>query len=166
MYKRKILSELKSQSGFYYKGNIAPGKFGDVVLLEMPSGESTAGKIVSGDQIKENEIQVWPLLQYKNIVKLQTSILMPDLNACCFVMPRQFMNLNEIVKTGWFKSDEYNMFDMKRWLLDTLSGVAYLHSNNLCHLNISASNVLVSYDSIAKLGGFSLLSSSTQPISG
>lgn len=166
MYKRQILSQLKSQSGLKYKSDIVKGKFGNVVLLEMPSGESKVGKIVVGNRMKEDEMQVWPLLQHKNIVQLEQSILLPDFNACCFVMPRQYMNLEEIVKTEGFLSDDYNVFDLKRWLLDTLSGVAFLHSNNLCHLNIQASNVLVSYDSLAKLGGFSLLSSSTQPING
>lgn len=166
MNKRRILVKLYNQARLKYKGDIgSEGKFGDVVILEETSSErKTAGKIVSADRMKENEIQVWSLLQHTNIVELEKCISVPDLNARCFVMPRQFMNLEEMVKADWFQKDEDRWFDIKRWLLDTLSGIEYLHRNSLCHLNIQASNVLVSYDSTAKLGGLSLLSSSAQPV--
>lgn len=165
MYKRKMLWMLKNQLGIKYEGNIAGGKFGNVVQLKMPSGEMTAGKIVSGERIKQNEMEYWHLLDHKNIVQLTKTILAPEENACCFVMPRHYMTLEQIMSTGWFQEDEDNIFDIKRWILDTLSGVEYLHHHNLCHLNIHTNNVLVSYNSIAKLGGFKFVSPSTQPIS-
>lgn len=166
MYKFKIQRLLKEKLGVQYKCNIAEGKFGDTFLLQMPSGDTKAGKIVSEDRMHRGEMEVWPLLDHQNVVRLEKTILMPDLQACCFVMPRYHMTLKEIVKTDCFQSDEDSLFDMKRWLLDTLCAVEYLHQHNLCHLNILASNVLISYDSRAKLGGLRLVSPATHPVSG
>lgn len=164
MYKNKILRLLKLKLGYYYIKSISSGKFSDVVLIKSSSRERKAGKIVWGGQIKQPLMDIWPLLDHDNVVRLETTILMPDINACCFVMTPQYTTLENMVKSEDFRRDEYNIFDIKRWLLDTLSGTNYLHQKKISHLNIQASNILISYDSRAKLAGFGLATSSTAPV--
>lgn len=166
MYKYKIRRTLKQKTGIDYVEKISSGKFSDVVLLKIPSGEIKAGKIVTGGQIRQRQMDVWPQLDHENIVLLENTISMPDIDSCCFVMTRQYMTLEEIVKSTEFRRDECNIFDMKRWLLDVLSATDYLHRNSLCHLNINERNILITYNSRAKLGGFRLVTSSKQPVSG
>lgn len=159
--KMKIQNKLEEQLNIKCKGIITPGKFGEILLVETPSGERKAGKVTKTDT---RDFKVWPCLKHKNLVQLEKDIFMPDLKAHCFIMPLQYMTLESIVNTGWFKSDSYNIYDIKRWILDTLSGLEYLHQNFLCHLNIDPTNILISYHSTAKISSFGLLSSSTQPI--
>lgn len=159
--KWKIEEMLEEKLNFKCKETIAPGKFGEVLILEMPSGERKAGKIA---KTEERDFKVWPYMEHKNLVQLEKNIFMPDLKAHCFLMPLQYMTLESIINTGWFQNDSFKIFDIKRWILDTLSGVEYLHNNNFCHLNIDPTNILVSFDSKAKLSSFGLATFSTHPI--
>lgn len=136
--------------------NLCRGNFFDVVILETAAGEIKVGKLVSGDGIKHREMDVRPRLDHENVV-LEKTILMPDIPACVFVIPRQSKSLEKIVKTEWFLKDvhEMSLFLSQRWIMDVLTGVEHVHRHRLCHLNIDASNILIPYDNTAKIPSFS-----------
>lgn len=168
VHKNNIKRLFKEKLGYEYVGNLTHGQFAEVVLFETQRGEVKAGKLVPGSRMKQRELDVWPLLDHRNIVLLEKTILMPDIPSYCFVMPRHYMSLEKIVKTEWFLEDKHEMslFMTKRWIKDILAGTEHLHQHNLSHLNIDASNILISHENTAKLCGFSLITSSKEFVRG
>lgn len=109
MHKTTIKRLLNDKLGYKFVENLSHGKFSEVIILETETGEVKAGKLVSGDRIKQRELDVWPLLDHQNVVLLEKTILMPGIPSVCFIMPRHYMSLEKIVKTEWFLRDEHEM---------------------------------------------------------
>ena len=152
---------------FYKKtGNVFKGKISDVVTFANGSGQYKALKIITGAQVRKSLTDIWFSLDHENIIKLDKKILIPHVPSTCFVMDRCYTNLEIMVNHPVFRENPDKMDDLKRWMSDLLSGVDYIHSMKLCHLNIQASNILITYNSKAKVAGFSYITSSTEPVSG
>ena len=161
--KHETIDQIEEKSNYRYVESISQGEFRDVVAFTQ-QGKLKAGKIAAGDRVKNPQFDIWPSLDQRNIVKLEEILFMPLILSLCFIMDRHFTDLHEMVNKSRFINHQNNADDLKRWLLHVLTGLDHLHKNNFCHLNPKASNVLISYNSTARIGGFSRLSSSTKPI--
>ena len=58
------------------------------------------------------------------------------------------------IKTLLNKYGPFNEKTIKIYTKQILTGLAYLHSNKIIHMDIKASNILVSSDGIIKLSDF------------
>ena len=161
---RRTLAAMKNNLSYRYTDTIARGKFSDIVSFKDRYAHLRAGKIMSETNMKEVSLEFWPILDNNNLLKLEETIFIPRIPSYCFVTEKHFTNLEQIFDLSLFKEDPNNMDDFKRWLLDILSGVDHLHRNSLCHLNLEGSNILITYNSNAKIAGFSRISLSTEPV--
>ena len=159
----QTIVQIEEKSNYRYVEIISQGEFRDVVTCTQ-QGKLKAGKIAAVDRVKNPQFDSWPSLDQRNIVKLEETLFMPHVPSLCFIMDRHFTDLHEMVSKSLFINDQNNADDLKRWLLHVLTGLDHLHKNKLCHLNLKASNVLITYNSVARIGGFSRLSSSTKPV--
>ena len=161
--KHQSIAVINKMTSYRFVENISEGEFGDVVALSQ-YGCMKAGKIVVGDLVKDLRIDVWSNLDERNILKLEETLCMPQIPSICFIMDRHFINLYETVNHPVFGDDPNYADDLKRWLLHILTGLDHIHKNNLCHLNLNASNILITYNSRAMIGGFSHVRSFTKPV--
>ena len=53
---------------------------------------------------------------------------------------------------------------VKMWLSQILAALDYLHRNKFCHMDVKGDNILIDYDSTAKLSDFSFLQNVDNPI--
>lgn len=103
-----------------------------------------AAKIVQFKEVSKYELKIWPLLNHKNIMPLLEVLTLRTLKINIFIMPLQATSLTRKVQTKEFRENPDSLKIFKKWLVDVLKGLEYLHDLNLCHLDIKSSNIVIS----------------------
>ncbi|XP_071041978.1 serine/threonine-protein kinase dyf-5-like [Parasteatoda tepidariorum] len=143
---------------------LGSGAFGDVYKMIDYSGREVAVKMVALGVAKPNETEIWPKLSHPNIIPLLEYGYFNDQDVAIFVMPVLRDTLLHAVQDRTFLSQSSALDCIKSWLHGILCGLAYLHSNEVCHLDVKADNVLISHDNKAVICDFSFLASTTKAI--
>ncbi|XP_015904230.1 probable serine/threonine-protein kinase DDB_G0284251 [Parasteatoda tepidariorum] len=143
---------------------LGSGAFGDVYKMMDFSGQEVAVKVVSLEVTKKSEIEIWPKMRHPNIIPLLRYISFSNPDVGVFVMPVHRGTLKDAVQNEHFLSQSSALDCLKSWLYDTLCGLAYLHSNEACHLDLKSDNILISQDYRAVICDFSCLASATKAI--
>ncbi|KAG8191275.1 hypothetical protein JTE90_003286 [Oedothorax gibbosus] len=163
---RSVLKILKNEKQLMRIKELGKGTYGDVYLMYDSGRKSTiAAKIVTSENIAEAELAFWPKLQHRNIVPLIGLFHVESLDAAVFIMPVQKTNLNDMLYQKQFRKRHDSLDKVKEWLYEILSGLEYLHSQELCHLDLKVDNVLISHSSTAMLCDFTFLNTSVNPLS-
>lgn len=162
---RSAIRILESEKQFRNIKVLGRGTYGDVHLMYDPDRESAvAVKIVTSENIAESELMLWPKLKHPNIVKLLEVLTLSTLEVAIFVMPVQRITLNDVLYKRSFIRSYDALEKVKAWLYQILCGLEYLHSKELCHLDMKADNILISHTSVAMLCDFSFLNVATKPL--
>lgn len=141
-FKKVVFCELAQQHLTYVK-QLGRGTFGDVMLVKSPENQEFAVKIVKKEYSWLMEEKEWPHLVHQNILPVKRVIKLKDEAGTLFVMPSLPNSLHDIVASAEFPEDKRALLRSKRWFKDVLSGIAYMHSKQLCHLDIKSDNILV-----------------------
>ncbi|XP_015928260.3 uncharacterized protein [Parasteatoda tepidariorum] len=143
---------------------LGSGAFGDVYKMIGFSGREVAVKVVALEVAKPNETEIWPKLSRSNIIPLLEYFSFNNPDVAIFVMPMHRDTLLHAVLDRHFLSQSSALDCIKSRLYDTLCGLTYLHSNEACHLDLKADNVLISHDHKAVICDFSFLAPTTKAI--
>ncbi|KAG8180662.1 hypothetical protein JTE90_020888 [Oedothorax gibbosus] len=160
-----VINLLKLQRKYDVMEGLGSGTYGDVLKMFDPESETTfAAKIVTHKMITEAESLLWPTLDHPNIVPLTEFIDLSLIKAAVYIMPIQATSLRAKLIEREFRLQVDALDQVKKWLLQTLCGLEYLHSRDLVHLDVKEDNVLISQSSTAKLCDFTCLNKATKPI--
>ncbi|XP_015925697.2 cyclin-dependent kinase 2-like [Parasteatoda tepidariorum] len=143
---------------------LGSGAFDDVYKMTDFSGQEVAVKIVSLEVIKQNEVEIWPKMSHPNIIPLLQYFSFTNPDVGVFVMPIYRDNLQNAALDRQFLRQSGALDYLKLWLKDSLCALTYLHSNEACHLDIKADNILISQDYRAVICDFSCLACATKAI--
>ncbi|XP_042911944.2 mitogen-activated protein kinase 8A-like [Parasteatoda tepidariorum] len=143
---------------------LGSGAFGDVYKMMDFSGQEVAVKVVSLEVTKKSEIEIWPKMRHPNIIPLLQYFSLNDPDVGVFVMPVHRGTLKDAVQNEHFLNQTCAVDCLKSWLHDTLCGLAYLHSNEACHLDLKSDNILISQDYRGVISDFSCLAPATKAI--
>ena len=92
-------------------------------------------------------------LQHPNVVRIISSFCEPELNRYVIVMEFvSYMNLQQIIDDLDNNSLSYS--DRLRYSLHISSALAFVHDNNIIHLDVKPANILVCGDGLCKLCDF------------
>ncbi|KAG8183519.1 hypothetical protein JTE90_003869 [Oedothorax gibbosus] len=156
------LKTLEQQHGFRKMKDLGDGSFGDVYLMSDRNHErSIAVKIVNSEDIDESETVLWPKLDHENVLPLLEFLPLGGVGA--FIMDAQAGSLDDAMDKE-FRMGPHALDGVKTWLRDIVCGLEYLHSKDLCHLDLKVDNILISHSSRALLCDFTFLRRSTEPI--
>ena len=159
---KKVINHLED-SNYKCIEIIGRGSYGFVMKVQhIRTGEERAVKVVCKDRTSVGEIQIWPSLNHKNILRLlfcecyaESYLFYTDIHPCTVE--------EEVVER--ILTDEPGEFDeASNWLKDIVDGVRYLHDQDLAHLDIKSNNVLISKDRKAILMDFGFITSTKKPI--
>ncbi|KAG8198791.1 hypothetical protein JTE90_007095 [Oedothorax gibbosus] len=149
------LKTLEQQHGFRKMKDLGDGTFGDVYLMSDRNHErSIAVKIVNNKDIDESETVLWPKLDHENVLPLLEFLSLGDVGA--FIMDAQAGSLDDVMDKE-FRMGPHALDGVKAWLRDIVCGLEYLHSKDLCHLDLKVDNILISHSSKALLCDFTFL---------
>ncbi|KAG8187142.1 hypothetical protein JTE90_004885 [Oedothorax gibbosus] len=156
------LKTLEQQHGFRKMKDLGDGTFGDVYLMsDRSNARSIAVKIVNSKDIDESETVLWPKLNHENVLPLLEFLPLGEVGA--FIMDTQAGSLDDVMDKE-FRMGPHALDGVKAWLRDIVCGLEYLHSKDLCHLDLKVDNILISHSSRALLCDFTFLRDSTEPI--
>lgn len=149
---------------------IGKGGFGNVykVLLEnksfamkeIPLSQSSINLFNKNRSIKfleeqVEEISYWKQFNHPNIVKYFTSFFE---NQKVYIVMELVdgSNLSELISNYREKRCKFKCNDINKILLDIISGLYYLHSNNVVYGDLNPNNILLEYNLSSKLSDFGL----------
>ena len=166
---RSALTLLEDQREFRTVKMLGRGSYGDVYQMKrrVPNTEqdsSIAVKIVTSNCIAAPELAYWPRLNHPNIVRLLEMFSLKSLDATIFIMPLQKTDLREMLLRKEFGMEPDALEKVRGCLYDVLRGLEYLHSKDLCHLDLKVDNVLISHSSSAMICDFSFLNSTKKKL--
>lgn len=147
---------------YVFKGTVGSGSFSIVkVAVNEETKEAVACKIiarsrlVSEDDILtfENEVRVNRLLRHAGIVHI-TDLVKDDLNYYIFQEFCPNGDLYKYIVDRVCLTENESMAQMRQ----ILESVAYLHSQNIAHLDIKPENILITKDDRLKISDFGLSS--------
>jgi hypothetical protein len=139
---------------------LGKGSFGSVFEAILPNGRVVALKVIELGSISnseaemaalKNEITLLSRFKNKNIVRLEGCVEDKENNKMCIYM--EYVaggTLNSFMK----KFNKLSKDIIRMWTVQILSGVAYLHENNVVHRDIKGDNILVGNDGVVKLADF------------
>lgn len=143
---------------YFLEGQLGVGTFGIIVeLVNTVFRQKVAAKIVLQEYVTESEKEFWPSLEHQNIVALNDMLYFPETNCYVFFMEKEIAALDKIFDDPSFSSDAQNFQRSMNWLREIAEGVKFLHSQNLGHLDLKLSNVLISKSDAAKICDFGSL---------
>jgi len=102
----------------------------------------------------EQEISIMKRLQHRNIVNLIEIIYSEDV----LYLILEYMPHGSLAEGG----DKIKMINsannerLRRWMRDIVSGLAYLHSQRICHSDIKPENILIGDNDLLKLADFGI----------
>ena len=121
--------------------------------------EEFARKIVLQDITSVAEFTEWVKFDHPNVISLLGIFRQPEFNV--FLTPLCHKSLYDILKEKKIKES----FDLyKKYLVDTVTGLHYLHYFNICHLDLEAENIMIASDMRAVIADFSYTCTSSDPV--
>ena len=112
--------------------------------------EECAGKNILQDMTSVAEFTEWPKFDHPNVLSLLGIFRQPEFNV--LLTPLHHKSLYDILKEKKIKES----FDLyKKYLVDTVTGLQYLHYFNICHLDLEAENIMITSDMTAVIEDFS-----------
>ncbi|PRP77048.1 hypothetical protein PROFUN_00654 [Planoprotostelium fungivorum] len=140
-------------SHFKIKKRLGSGSFGTVFSIEDKQGRSWALKRVAKKKQKMGrEISIQARVNHKNCLPLSHWFFSTDLDGNLWqntVMPLMSMSLCRYLKANKFLSQPLTQYVFT----EILKGLEYLHSQNLCHRDVTPSNILLElrHDAISRV---------------
>ncbi|KAG8177612.1 hypothetical protein JTE90_001313 [Oedothorax gibbosus] len=158
------LERLQEHKDYGLIKNLCSGRYGDVNLMEdVRNDRQVVVKIVASDKVKESETELWPQLKHQHILPLLEFLTLGD--AGVFITEPMSGNLYGAVKTDRkFKMDPRALDQVKDWFRQIFCGMEYLQSQDLSHLNITSTNILISHTSTAVICDFKRMKKNTSQI--
>ena len=108
------------------------------------------------------EFTEWLKVDHPNVMSLLGIFRHPEFNV--FLTPLYNKSLYDILKEKEIKKTSESFDLCKRYLVDTVTGLQYLHYFNICHLDLEAENVMISSDMRAVIADFSYTCTSSDPV--
>ncbi|GBO14027.1 hypothetical protein AVEN_240045-1 [Araneus ventricosus] len=126
--------------GYSHPKSLGEGSYGVVMRFRRRQNEGdVAVKRVFLNNVSEGEGQLWFGLKHENIVALLEWTIFESLNVICFEMEVYGQGLFTVVR----KVAEA-LQQLKMWLYQAPSGINFLYERQLCHLDITSDNGLIS----------------------
>lgn len=142
---------------------VARGTFSTIVAIKTPTEQSLlASKVVAADDTWPGELELWGNFKHDNIVQLFDVIMLPASNV--FFMELCMTSLRNIFLQNEFCSARTSFTWTKFWIRDVATGLFYLHSQQLCHLNLQPSNIFIKMNREAAIGDFGCINSTTRSV--
>lgn len=149
--------------GYETVANLSSGGFGQVVVMRRPgSAKFLAAKMVVANNTSKEEMDVWKTLVHPHILPLYETVEIPS-QTYTFLTPLVEMTLGRKILSRDFRSDENALDSLKKWFIEILSALQYLHDHHLCHGDLKDDNVLVSRESNAIVCDFTMVGPTTKP---
>ncbi|KAK9789943.1 hypothetical protein WJX73_007087 [Symbiochloris irregularis] len=142
---------------------LGEGKFGQVFQGMLDHTDDVAIKFLNPDTIKankahrerfESEVRIMLLCQHTNVIACMGAFIVDDLMYCVCEYAaggdlQSALSEDPEKDFSWYKRGQQVALDMAR-------GLAYLHENNVVHLDVKPANVLLTAEGIAKLADVGL----------
>ena len=77
------------------------------------------------------------------MIPVTDSYHLPQTHSWVFLMPKYQTSLTNAIETTMLHTQEKGFDRALSWLEDVLNSLAYLHQQNLCHLDIKPCNILI-----------------------
>jgi serine/threonine protein kinase len=142
---------------------LGSGSFGKVYLIKYPNKKHQyldnnafyALKRIHKDDKKSynNEIQLLSKLDHPNIVNI-IKCYENNLYFNIVMMYARCGTLYDLINKRKHKLKIFSNDDIKQLILPIVSGINYLHNNNIIHCDIKPSNILLFGDKIIKISDF------------
>ncbi|GBM86119.1 hypothetical protein AVEN_167774-1 [Araneus ventricosus] len=155
-----ILTEFETSSNYDIDECLGRGAYGLVFLVhDKKSDKKLAAKLVMKSTSGERDL--WPNLCHPNLLSF---IRTDELSESCIVhlMPYVGSDLFHLLyeKVPSFHDDKRCFLRKKNYVRDVLNGLEYMHSRNICHMDLKVENILICYKTDkAIIGDFSTLTS-------
>jgi serine/threonine protein kinase len=142
---------------------LGQGAYGSVIEVEV-KGEIYAGKKLRADACSKDpvkfrkqfytEYQVLDKLEHDHIVRYLGLAIMPDSDPPFLIMERLMTNLEVFIINPPSKYGAPNFPLKLSFLTGIADGLSYLHSKGVIHRNLTATNILLDRDLVAKISDF------------
>lgn len=154
--KKKAISFLAEEK-YKFLNNIGEGSYGYVIAVRDRDKKSKlAAKIIPLAKSSLGEILAWPKLDHENVLPLVSVFRKGEFDI--YLMPLHPNTLKNTLKECCFRKSRGSFDLTKRWLLNISDGLEYLHSRDVCHLDLKADNILISSQKTAIICDFTCLS--------
>lgn len=150
--------------GYTFLRVVGKGAFADVIAVLTPDKKEEAIKIVPKKKFRIMEDSYWPTLRHAHLLKLNSVMEIEELDAKLYFMPLLPITMQDMIFIKDFRKDSNSFIRVKKWFIQILSALEYLHDRGLCHLDIKTNNVLIDSEDNALLADFSGLDFTKFPI--
>lgn len=178
-YVISVSDDTNIEKNFIEVVKIGSGNFGIVYkAVCKQDNESYALKyvpILTPKNVEKREVEVLKTFDHKNVIKyyddwnvvLPTSILqsskkelIPNVkHAYSYIVMQielcQDKNLRDLIISGEVFQKE-NEKKRRKWILDIICGLIYIHNNSIIHRDLKPENILIGMDDLLKIGDFGL----------
>ncbi|GFY77253.1 hypothetical protein TNIN_246391 [Trichonephila inaurata madagascariensis] len=151
---QSALEYLKKKEGFDCRDLLGKGTYGSVIKISSKEKGCMAAKIVENRVVNLLEIKEWSKLNHPNVLRLLDTIFNVD-GVVIFVTELMQTNLFMRLQDKEFKNDPHAPDKCRQYAHQVLSGLAYMHHEDLCHLDLRAENVFIAKDGRAVVADFS-----------
>lgn len=156
----------KHVNGYTFKHNLGKGSYGKVKLCEISGtnrlcavkicdksllNKKELGKSKSKLDDVKKEIAIMKNLDHPNIIKVIEIVDDPDHNKLYMFMEYA---ANSPIMSGKFENEPLDENIAHKYFCDIISGVEYLHMNNIIHRDIKPENILVTDNNKVKIADF------------
>lgn len=167
-YKREAvlytLEFLEDSFNYEFVQQMGQGSFGSVLQLKNKNDDSrVAIKIVIQECVTESEKQLWQNLSHENLLPLINVEYIASAYTYIFVTPLYPSSLCNIMQSLDLAKDRNAIEKVEQWFKGICRGVNYLHEENLCHLDLKISNVLISENDTPVICDFGSLTRTDGP---
>ena len=134
---------------------LGKGTFGEVIKVENKrKSTKEAAKIVLNNVVRKSETDLWPNLHHKCILPLLGQLQFVGAPTTVFFSPVCQGDLLSKIEDDSFVQKKKSFRILKKYLRDILSGLEYVHGQNMNHLDVKLNNVLIKTDGRACICDF------------
>lgn len=140
---------------------IGTGSYSDILAFWSKRDKRTiAVKIMHPQLTPKGELNIWPRLRHPNIVPALKVKRYEEVDI--FFMPHYSRNMMTFLDDDDYRMRPDSFKLVKDWLADILSGLEYLHTSDICHLDLKVDNIMITLQNTAAIGDFSTI----EPVEG